>query len=190
MWVSSTVRWRQESTTISSILDQCSSHWDCPTARLAFLHWNANNDSLFFWQIACRQATLKRKYWGLQFLGRECFFFVELYGWRGWDLGFNTAVLCVVLLDQTCDSLLTVLVPKSLEASSLPQAVFTGCKKEPKYQFVTLSLSGVGGKKHNELCFAQGLWQNRNWIVCEMLKSSIRIKHYIKHKVLLDWFPH
>lgn len=54
-----------------------------------------------FWQIGCREATLKRRSWGLQFLGREHFCFVELHGWRRRGLGFNTAVLCIVVLDQT-----------------------------------------------------------------------------------------
>lgn len=144
-----------------------------------------------FWQIGCRKASLKRRYWGLQFLGREYFFFAELYGWRAWDLGFNTAVLCIVLLDKTCNSLLTLMVPKFLEASSLPQAVFTARKKEPKHQFVTLSLLCAGGRNTMSCALPKAYGKTMTeFMVCEMLKGSFRTKHCIKHKILLDWLPY
>lgn len=97
------------------------------------------------------------------------------------DLGFNTAVLCIVLLDETCNSLLTILLPTSLEASNLPQAVFMGCKKKPKHQFITHSLPCFEGKNHNRLCFAWGLWQNQDWIH-SMWNAQGLFQHKASHK--------
>jgi len=75
----------------------------------------------------------------------------------------------------------------SLEASSLPQAVFTGCKKEPKHQFVTLSLPCCSGKNTIGCALPKACGKTMTeFIVCGMLKGSFRTEHYIKHKILLD----